>query len=932
MDDFPNLPGFSIDPPKKLQPEVEKLRRSIQHGALERRRLLFDKLGQLALAYVFDCRFENSLQTIDELVELAEILIEEGQIELRKELFIYISQVNSFTKPISRQNNISFDQTSFFKHYSKCVENLPEDDFNEVKNEWALDIHHYAENLHDENHATIAAIALLDRTIQTIEQRFDPNSSHFTNWRPLLDMYSSRGIWKFEIGDRESGLADLLHYEKLAEEAYNKQQDRRNEISQRTIHQDNKIIIRLGDDDLIDHLASFNFDDQYYETILHLADMFAGRAEKEKALEYYDKALAIAQRHDRTGSYFPLFSASGEVPFRKGRMIQQFREYENALQFFELAAQEFNTLLDTDQKQHFETLEKRLAEIERCRAEILENLGRYDEATQAINEMQRIFNKSTQTAKISKIARDEKADKVPFAEEFKKLRKKDKPSPNLRQNKKQTMNEEDIEQAALEHLGEKHNDAVADCRRGHIELRRGRWKTALKFFLKARFIFDSPVFANSPETQSNLCSVYSGLAEAYFAIERLDDAERWYNRAISHTRKLINEGNLDLQPAFFETMKGQAFLFSVQKKYEESICLYEKVYNERNRVVAENLEGLDTEYLRIHDHQRIAPSALLLQLQNKTIQSIEEQLCTLDRIDDALLWGQRELETFDQFIRLLPDPSPAYYDQCLAISSNIALLLSAERYEEADALWETCDRKLADYRHYKQQTSDSKKEGTEYERDNEDEKEDRKRQIDQQVIRRLFRVFRSSKYRFEKESLLHVLDVLRKNDSGEALPILESLKEPIKQRQIETQNDHRLWQLFWKEFERMVDTGIEQNQKIVSEWANTVPAQQTSPFDLSRTNEDEIIEEENSEELDQELAQYEKDYGGESANNEFLYQMLDEMTGSTVASSMMRKYDKGKLEIAENGQPFRNENTVKRNDPCPCGSGKKYKKCCMKQE
>jgi uncharacterized protein YecA (UPF0149 family) len=28
--------------------------------------------------------------------------------------------------------------------------------------------------------------------------------------------------------------------------------------------------------------------------------------------------------------------------------------------------------------------------------------------------------------------------------------------------------------------------------------------------------------------------------------------------------------------------------------------------------------------------------------------------------------------------------------------------------------------------------------------------------------------------------------------------------------------------------------------------------------------------------------------------------------------------------------PVRNENKVGRNDPCPCGSGKKYKKCCGK--
>jgi len=29
-------------------------------------------------------------------------------------------------------------------------------------------------------------------------------------------------------------------------------------------------------------------------------------------------------------------------------------------------------------------------------------------------------------------------------------------------------------------------------------------------------------------------------------------------------------------------------------------------------------------------------------------------------------------------------------------------------------------------------------------------------------------------------------------------------------------------------------------------------------------------------------------------------------------------------------KPIINKNTVGRNDPCPCGSGKKYKKCCGK--
>ena len=31
-------------------------------------------------------------------------------------------------------------------------------------------------------------------------------------------------------------------------------------------------------------------------------------------------------------------------------------------------------------------------------------------------------------------------------------------------------------------------------------------------------------------------------------------------------------------------------------------------------------------------------------------------------------------------------------------------------------------------------------------------------------------------------------------------------------------------------------------------------------------------------------------------------------------------------------QPVRKEKKVGPNDPCPCGSGKKYKKCCMQKD
>jgi uncharacterized protein YecA (UPF0149 family) len=38
------------------------------------------------------------------------------------------------------------------------------------------------------------------------------------------------------------------------------------------------------------------------------------------------------------------------------------------------------------------------------------------------------------------------------------------------------------------------------------------------------------------------------------------------------------------------------------------------------------------------------------------------------------------------------------------------------------------------------------------------------------------------------------------------------------------------------------------------------------------------------------------------------------------------------MENAPKLKPIKAELKVGRNDPCPCGSGKKYKKCCGKME
>ena len=50
--------------------------------------------------------------------------------------------------------------------------------------------------------------------------------------------------------------------------------------------------------------------------------------------------------------------------------------------------------------------------------------------------------------------------------------------------------------------------------------------------------------------------------------------------------------------------------------------------------------------------------------------------------------------------------------------------------------------------------------------------------------------------------------------------------------------------------------------------------------------------------------------------------------GAGSALSVERGASSGKRESGESGPRHRESAKVGRNDPCPCGSGKKFKKCC----
>lgn len=57
-----------------------------------------------------------------------------------------------------------------------------------------------------------------------------------------------------------------------------------------------------------------------------------------------------------------------------------------------------------------------------------------------------------------------------------------------------------------------------------------------------------------------------------------------------------------------------------------------------------------------------------------------------------------------------------------------------------------------------------------------------------------------------------------------------------------------------------------------------------------------------------------------------------EAGGGEFVAAMMAKAAEMRAARIANSVPVRREVSAGRNDPCPCGSGKKYKKCCIQKE
>ena len=109
---------------------------------------------------------------------------------------------------------------------------------------------------------------------------------------------------------------------------------------------------------------------------------------------------------------------------------------------------------------------------------------------------------------------------------------------------------------------------------------------------------------------------------------------------------------------------------------------------------------------------------------------------------------------------------------------------------------------------------------------------------------------------------------------------------------------------------------------------------QTNPVDAYKMESFDLFDEmSNSIKEDTIRAIFTVRYNAENTNAAMnkLGQSINRVDGFNKAEvSNMRQVASGNAEVVQKREPVRVEKTVGRNEPCPCGSGKKYKQCCGK--
>lgn len=974
----PSSPSPQEQSSRELLVVLNKIRKSIQKGALENRAKLVSGLGVLAVVFAREEKFNDALKAFDEALELADVLKDEGYPDLFEELGADAFPLMSTLREAERDNPDlkRFDRTAFYSRFEQCFSKFPQDKFEGVEVIWARENYEQARDLYGLSNARNPIITKLDALIEKLESNFNWNSDHFSAWDGLMNPFLLRSICKYEVGDRNEAIKDMKRYEELS--AIADDILKTGQMKSKAQMENGKFVIRMNLDDMFDMIGYVNFRNNRFECMSRLAHMYAEKAEKENALEYYDKALEVAteERNNKFHSVddFGVISAKAEMPARKGHLFLLFHEYEEALKYFDEAIQATESILETDDEDVLEEMESCFASYCRERSDVLRNLGRFDEATEAINNAKDDFSRIRREAAErfqEKMEAEEKEE-----EEAKQQRGDDEginiediqdhlaeffssgamlgndpaPMPKKRsiappkeqppappKKSAKDMDERDF----MLHLGTKHNEAAMDTQRGMVELQRGRYRSALKYFHKARIVFDFIALREVfPEALKNAFMLYFQISVCYSDLGLNQDAEAWFKQTDMLAQKLIDSGHLEFRKERCQVLTALGSLYSHVGEWENAIQSLEKSIAIRTPLIEEfmdDIRGKDPQQVLRDDNQRIMRIAEVLEKNITTRATLVNALFQQGRIDDAIVQSRLNLESAEELRRILPDHQLTIQRYNSAAQQlGVLLRLTNQDAEAAKCLEMQVQCNLVHPRTPPEYLRAMFEKGCE--------------------IQLFDMIFDDLELHQQRKEYTKAINLYQQGEKDESLEIIADIREEIESHHL-FENPHPLVEHLKNHLLQILDETAEKIRQ--GTWEDVkigknddddedVDDEQTNiriknlDTDVHNMLYDRLKSVSNVDETDTEdYSLYERPADDKKVSMELMYQLFDEFGDKNTnmaedyrkdaaARNKLLKRVQQMQQSQQTIEPVGSKPSVGRNDPCPCGSGKKYKKCCGK--
>jgi hypothetical protein len=918
---FESLFNKRSDSSVKLDRELEDLRLQVKEGKDDKREELLAKFADALNTYTRTMQFDETINTMYEMLELGKKLAENGKTTNFGDYAVRIGQAISTTQFMSDRNHNPYKRVEeMFNIVQQWMLLVPAREFEKHINEWARNIHEYVKFLIDKKHQYQKALDLIDDTITKLESKLNTRSTKFVEWQALFNSYHLKGELHHNLKDESASLQNYLRYDELADKAHDVlMRNKPNTpvpISQGSGH---KIFIANGEDDNMSTLiAARGFQEDRQQAMFKIGNLYEDIHDITNASKYYDKAARVARialENDMMHHRFLvpiLLAAKPRSQFYKARLYAQIGDLENATKFLEDAEKEIMSIL----KEHLKDEDFEINEFEKLQKEI--------------NDLQKKYNIKIDPDLANAVKK--KYETISFNESKDKLMDK-----------------------VTDALNMKLFESTALLASGQTAFMRKNYKSAIFDMLRARNILDSQVLQTDLiASRSNLLIACAILAKSYTVLGDPTTAVKWSRRGLAQLEVLEKKfAELEASPRKTQRQEYEAHTLKqvdinlvsglgrevesevniALEQYEKAIDALKQLYEFRkSRSERKKSEANKSKDMEARDDYVEMVAEYVI----KPILAIEECYCSLGQFDNAIKWCNTETETYAALCTYASEILPiANIFRSKADFSLTALLLCAGKIEQADAIIEQIAQKFVN------SGVDSNIELA-------------KERVDSFVALRRSMLMSMTEFREERLTLIQARK-LTSTQPDEAAKLFNEVLQKLETKRKNAENEHRIIRKQWDMLIKYTNIALDFCNGNENEWDNleSIRPDNDDKLKYLRTEEKEIdleqlllrhhdltfdfseSDEEDPDGIDEEIEKvnYDFEYAHENpVAPEFAFFPDNEKEQQAKRISKIKealyKHEQNEVEqLKKNGG-----NKVGRNDPCPCGSGKKYKKCCMLDE